>query len=106
MNQHIARLTLRMPQRRLLLALTVSCLLGLGVLLYPHEILLTAEGATLAACQDNGPCSPEDIEQFLKDNPDVDTAAKFLESLPLEYKQHWIMMTRSESVQTGTATSP
>ena len=50
--------------------------------------------------------TPEGIQKFLKDYPDVRTAAKFLERLPLEFKQHWIMMTKSESAQTGTPASP
>ena len=50
--------------------------------------------------------SPEGIQMFLDNNSEVNSAAKFLERLPLEYKQHWIMMTYSESAQTGTATSP
>ena len=50
--------------------------------------------------------APEDIRQFLGANTTVNSAATFLERLPKEYKQHWIMMSRSESSQTGTATSP
>jgi hypothetical protein len=50
--------------------------------------------------------SPEALQDFLNANAAVETAAQFLEKLPREFKQHWIMMTRSESTQTGTATSP
>lgn len=50
--------------------------------------------------------SPEGIQQFLMNYPDVDSPAKFLERLPLEYKQHWIMVTRRESAQKSTATEP
>ena len=50
--------------------------------------------------------SPEGIQQFLNNNCNSDTAAKFLEKLPKEHKQNWIMMSYSESLQTGTATSP
>ena len=50
--------------------------------------------------------APEDIQTFLNNNPEVNSADQFLERLPAEFKQHWIMMSRSESTQTGTATSP
>ena len=50
--------------------------------------------------------APEDIREFLKANTTINSAATFLERLPKEYKQHWIMITRTESVQKGTATEP
>jgi hypothetical protein len=51
--------------------------------------------------------TPEGIATFLAKHPDVRSAAKFLERLKAEeFKQYWIMMTRSESVQTGTAKQP
>ena len=50
--------------------------------------------------------SPEGIRGYLNDNLTVDSPAKFLKALPPQYKQNWIAMTRSESLQTGTATSP
>ena len=40
------------------------------------------------------------------DNRQISSPAAFLSSLPEEFKQHWIMMTRSESAQKGTPESP
>lgn len=39
-------------------------------------------------------------------NADVDTPAEFIAALPAEFRQNWILMTRSESLQTGTAKYP
>lgn len=50
--------------------------------------------------------TPAGIQTYLNSNPIVNTTARFLKALPAEYKQNWIMMTRSESLQTGTAESP
>jgi hypothetical protein len=50
--------------------------------------------------------TPEGIRQFLASHADVTTIDKFLQNMPLEFHYNWIMMTNSESAQTGTATSP
>ncbi|MEO8961799.1 MAG: hypothetical protein ABI325_07955, partial [Ginsengibacter sp.] len=50
--------------------------------------------------------TPEGIQTYLAANPIVNTAARFVKALPAEYKLNWILMTRSESLQTGTAESP
>lgn len=50
--------------------------------------------------------TPEIIQQYLDDNLDVDTPAEFIAALPPEFKQNWILMSRSESLQTGTARYP
>ena len=52
--------------------------------------------------------TPRDIQDYL-DLPSashVNTAARFLAALPPEFKQNWLLMSRSESLQTGTAESP
>src|SRR5262245_61915940 len=49
---------------------------------------------------------PAAIKQFLFENQGVKTPALFLSALPAEYRQNWILMSRSESLQTGTAASP
>ena len=54
----------------------------------------------------NAQITAEGIDAFLRANPTVNTMAKFLQALPDEYKQNWILMTRSESLQTGTAEFP
>jgi hypothetical protein len=50
--------------------------------------------------------TPEAIKKLLSNNGDVNSPASFLETLPLEYKQHWILMTNRESAQKSTATEP
>ncbi|HEV7606261.1 MAG TPA: hypothetical protein VGO61_02945 [Steroidobacteraceae bacterium] len=50
--------------------------------------------------------TPEIISQYLLDNPGVTTAAQFLRALPEEFRKGWILMSRSESLQTGTARFP
>ncbi len=55
---------------------------------------------------DNEAIRPEDIEAFLTANTNVDSAPRFLAALLPEFKQNWILMSRSESLQTGTAQSP
>ncbi len=50
--------------------------------------------------------TPSGIASYLAANPTVDTPARFIKALPAEFKQNWILMTRSESLQTGTAESP
>ncbi|MFT4928258.1 MAG: hypothetical protein ACI8WB_004377, partial [Phenylobacterium sp.] len=51
-------------------------------------------------------CTADDIQTYLDANPHVNTAAKFIAALHPLYKQNWILMSRSESLQTGTALSP
>jgi len=50
--------------------------------------------------------TPEGIRAYLEVNRDVDSTDEFLNHLPTEYHYNWIMMTDSESAQTGTAASP
>lgn len=50
--------------------------------------------------------TPAGIQAYLTANPIVTTAARFLNALPRDHKQNWILMSRSESLQTGTAESP
>src|SRR4051812_17753204 len=47
-----------------------------------------------------------DIQGFLTANPTFTTPAHFLRALDPAYKQGWILMSRSESLQTGTARFP
>jgi hypothetical protein len=46
------------------------------------------------------------LSTYLTTNPTVDTPAEFMAALPEEYRKGWILMTRSESLQTGTAKFP
>ena len=50
--------------------------------------------------------SPEAIRSFLLKYPALKTPAQFVAALDEEYRQNWILMTRSESLQTGTAKHP
>src|SRR5690348_2797178 len=50
--------------------------------------------------------TPEGIQLYLNANPVVSNQARLLRALPAEFKQGWILMTRSESLQTGTAKFP
>jgi hypothetical protein len=50
--------------------------------------------------------SPEGIQTYLNENPQIASAEDFLLNLPTEFAYHWIMMTHSESSQTGDATNP
>jgi len=50
--------------------------------------------------------TPTGLDAYLMANPTVNTPARFLKALPAEFKQNWLMMSRSESLQTGTAETP
>jgi hypothetical protein len=50
--------------------------------------------------------NPDSIRVYLNRNAAVNSMATFVRALPDEYKQNWILMTRSESLQTGTAKYP
>jgi hypothetical protein len=50
--------------------------------------------------------TPEQLQTYISTTTQVDTPAEFIWALPPEFKQNWILMTRSESLQTGTARSP
>lgn len=46
------------------------------------------------------------LGDYLAANTGLNTPARFLSALPEEFKQNWILMSRSESLQTGTARIP
>jgi hypothetical protein len=50
--------------------------------------------------------TPQGIRTYLMANTQVNTPARFIRALPSEFRQNWILMSRSESLQTGTAASP
>jgi len=50
--------------------------------------------------------SPEQLATYLAANTQVNTPARFIAALPDDFRQNWILMTRSESLQTGTARYP
>jgi len=50
--------------------------------------------------------TPGGLDAYLTANPAINTPGRFLNALPSEYKRNWILMSRSESLQTGTAEYP
>ncbi len=52
------------------------------------------------------PDGPGGLNDYLTAHPDVSSPARFVNALPQEFKQNWLLMSRSESLQTGTADSP
>lgn len=46
------------------------------------------------------------IGDYLAAHPSVDTVAEFIAALPVAYRQNWMLMPRSESLQTGNARHP
>ena len=50
--------------------------------------------------------TPTGIQSFLTANPNVNSAARLVAALPVAFKRNWILMSRSESLQTGTAKYP
>ena len=50
--------------------------------------------------------SPAGLETYLNANPNVDTPAELVAALPQDFRENWLLMPRSESLQTGTAKFP
>ncbi len=50
--------------------------------------------------------TPAGLQAYLTANPYVNTPGRFVRALPEEFKRNWLLMTRSESLQTGTAQYP
>lgn len=46
------------------------------------------------------------IGDYLAAHTGIDTVAEFVAALPVEYRRNWLLMPRSESLQTGTAETP
>ncbi len=46
------------------------------------------------------------IGDYLAAHTDIDTVAEFIAALPVDYRRNWILMPRSESLQTGMAAWP
>jgi hypothetical protein len=81
-----------------------SCTLGsgaAGTLLARFD--LTTPIPTIANFSPDGPGG---LGEYLTNNPEVNTPARFLKALPDEFRRGWILMSRSESLQTGTAATP
>jgi Divergent InlB B-repeat domain len=82
-------------------ALTCSMAMGVNRSVRA-EFALAAAIPTLNVSDMN----PAGIQAYLTANPTVNTPARFVKALPVEFKRNWILMTRSESLQTGIAAMP
>lgn len=80
---------------------TASCILSMG-----SERTVRAEFQPSSSIPPLTSFTPTDIQTYLTANPDVDSAARFIAALPAEFKRNWVLMSRSESLQTGTAKYP
>ena len=80
---------------------TPTCLVAMSA---SHSV--RAEFNLAPAIPTLGSFTATGIQAYLTANPAVNTAARFIKALPGEYKQNWILMSRSESLQTGTAKFP
>jgi hypothetical protein len=78
-----------------------ACTLTMGV-----ARSVRAEFALTAAIPELADFTPTGIQTYLTLNPQVNSAARFVKALPAKYKQNWILMSRSESLQTGIAAMP
>jgi hypothetical protein len=82
---------------------TTSCALAMNA---DHSV--KAMFATQAAIPPLTDLTPAGIAAYLA-NPTaahVNSPARFIAALPAEFRKNWIMMSRSESLQTGTANAP
>ena len=50
--------------------------------------------------------TPGGLNTYLTAHPEVDRPSRFIAALPRDFRQNWILVSRSESLQTGTAQSP
>lgn len=50
--------------------------------------------------------TPGGLQTYLNNNTHVNTPARFVAALPQKFRQNWLLMSRSESLQTGTAEYP
>lgn len=91
---------------------SVRPVFGLATPVTPIPIFDTSTGApstrvlaTGDVLAQNEVIRPEDIDTYVRARTDL-TPARFIAALPPEFKLNWILMTRSESLQTGTSQSP
>ena len=75
-----------------------------GATLTPVDITAAASGETHTVFPEG--LTPTQIRAYLIANPIVNSADRFLAAMDPEYKVNWLLMTRSESLQTGTAKYP
>ena len=87
----------------------LSCTLTMGVARSVKPVFHLPAGTInpLVAANPSA-ITPEEIEAYLTNpaNAATNTVARFISALPVQYKQSAILMSRSESLQTGTAEHP
>ncbi len=55
---------------------------------------------------DFAPDGATGLQAYLTAHPEINTPARFIAALRADFRQNWILMSRSESLQTGTARTP
>jgi mono/diheme cytochrome c family protein len=60
----------------------------------------------ITTISDFAPDGATGLQSYLTAHPEINTPARFIAALPAEFRQNWILMSRSESLQTGTAQTP
>ncbi|MCP3142795.1 VWD domain-containing protein [Pyxidicoccus xibeiensis] len=88
--------------------MTLTCTLSTSQARSVKATFNLSSGINPLVAADPSNITPEEIEAYLIDplNNNVDSVARFVAALPLQYRQSAILMTRSESLQTGTAEHP
>jgi hypothetical protein len=88
---------------------STTCVLNMGSARSVRPVFqLTAGTVNPLVPANASSITPEEIESYLNNpaNAGTNTVARFLAALPAEYRGSPILMTRSESLQTGTAEHP
>ena len=87
----------------------LTCTLTMGVARSVKPVFhLTAGTINPLVAADPSAITPEEIAAYLSNpaNAATNTVARFISALPAQYRQSAILMSRSESLQTGTAEHP
>jgi len=67
---------------------------------------VTANFSFTTAITEIADFTPAGLQTYLTAHPEINTPARFIAALPADFKKNWILMSRSESLQTGTARMP
>jgi hypothetical protein len=63
-------------------------------------------GTMLTTITNFAPDGAGGLGEYLMTHPEVNSPSTFIAALPQDFRQNWILMSRSESLQTGNADSP
>lgn len=86
--------------------MSLTCNLNMATAKSVRPVFNLTAGIPALTAADPNAITAAEIQAYLTANPSVDSVAKFVAALPAQYKYSPIMMTRSESLQTGTAEYP